>query len=82
MEEEKHESIEAQEQAQEEWKKMVETTAEMTLLPMTQSWWTGANIPGKKVQQMTYVAGIGSYEKDCREKLDGWKGFTLSPTKV
>lgn len=70
-------SIEPQADAQAEWCAFVDATARKTLFPFTDSWWTGANIPGKKVQLLTYVMGIEMYEKQCREKLDGWKGFDI-----
>ena len=41
------------------------------------SWWNGANIPGKKAECMIYVGGINMYEAQCREKIDGWKGFDV-----
>ena len=41
------------------------------------SWWNGSNVPGKKAQNMTYIQGIQSYEAECRETLDGWKGFEV-----
>jgi len=48
-----------------------------TLFPFTNSWWNGSNIPGKKAQNMTYIGGIDNYEKQCREKMEGWKGFEV-----
>jgi hypothetical protein len=48
-----------------------------TLYPFTNSWWNGSNIPGKKTQNMTYIGGIDNYEKQCREKMEGWKGFEI-----
>lgn len=63
--------------AQEQWIEMVNNLASMTLLPLTNSWWTGANVPGKKVQNLTYVMGIQQYEATCREVLDSMKGFAV-----
>ena len=37
----------------------------------------GANIPGKKAENMIYVGGINMYEAQMREKIDGWKGFNV-----
>jgi len=56
---------------------MVDKLAGMTLFPLTSSWWTGGNIPGKKPQMLTYILGIKQYEATCREALDSNKGFAV-----
>ena len=63
--------------AQDDWVEMVDKINNYTLLPLTNSWWTGANIPGKKVQMLTYVGGIQQYEAQCREMLNNLKGFEV-----
>jgi hypothetical protein len=70
-------SIEPTRAAEEEWKALIKAMNDQTLFPETPSWWTGGNIPGKKAEPLTYVAGIDSYEKDCHARLDGWKGFEI-----
>jgi hypothetical protein len=40
---------------------------------------TGANIPGKKSENMIYVGGINMYEKEIRSKMEGWQGFEVLP---
>lgn len=77
LESEGAKSIDAKHEAQIEWKKMVEETANYTLIPQTTSWWNGGNIPGKKAEGMSYVMGIEVYEKQCRETMEGWKGFDV-----
>ena len=37
----------------------------------------GANIPGKRAECMIHVGGINMYEKQVREKMDGWQGFDV-----
>lgn len=37
----------------------------------------GANIPGKKREQMVYLAGVDVYNKVVFEALEGWKGFEV-----
>ncbi|KAK0280507.1 hypothetical protein LTR35_008149 [Friedmanniomyces endolithicus] len=69
--------IEAKRQAEQEWKAMLDAMSQMTLIRLTDSWWNGANIPGKKSENMVYVAGINTYEKQIREKMDGWQGFDV-----
>lgn len=50
----------------------------MTLYPRTKSWFMGANIPGKPVEILYYLAGIPRYIDSCRETL----GFKFSKTFV
>lgn len=63
--------------AEEEWKANMNAMVKHTLFPFTDSWWNGANVPGKKAENMTYIAGINAYEAQCRATMDGWKGFEI-----
>ncbi len=50
-----------------------------TLYPQANSWYMGANIPGKPRIFMPYVGGVGVYRKTCDEvAANGYEGFTLS----
>lgn len=75
MESENVKSITPTATAQEDWVEMVDRHNSGTLFPLTNGWWTAGNIPGKKVQMLTYVLGIQQYEAQCREILQEWKGF-------
>jgi hypothetical protein len=75
-------TIEPSQKAQDGWAKMIDERAKLTLFPLTNSWWNGSNIPGKKVQILTYIGGINRYEAQCRETLDGWKGFDVRGGEV
>ena len=77
MENEHVKSINPTEVAQEEWVEMVDSLTKYTLFPLTNSWWNASNIPGKKVQMLTYILGIQQYEAQCRAILDEWKGFQI-----
>jgi len=77
LEKENAKSIEPKVSAEAEWKTQINTMNDYTLFPLTSSWWTGGNIPGKKAENMTYIGGIDLYEKTCREKLTGWEGFNV-----
>ncbi|KAH0844012.1 Cyclopentanone 1,2-monooxygenase [Fonsecaea pedrosoi] len=77
LEKEHAKSIEPTPEAQDEWKKTVLATTEGSLIPLTNSWWTGANIPGKKAELVTFCHGIENYEKEILKTLDGWKGFDI-----
>lgn len=70
-------SIEALSTAEDEWAAYVEAQNAQTLFPLTASWWTGANIPGKKAQMLTYLLGLGEYTKETRERLDRLEGFDI-----
>ena len=70
-------SIEATHEAEDEWEAYVNTQNAPTLMPFTESWWTGSNIPGKKTQQLTYLKGLNVYEEEIMAKLEGWKGFDV-----
>lgn len=82
LESEGGKTIEAEKQAEEEWKALLNMMTQHTLFPFTDSWWNGSNIPGKKAENMTYVAGINSYEAQCRATMDGWKGFNVVSGKA
>jgi hypothetical protein len=43
------------------------------------SWYTGANIPGKPRIFMPYVGGVGTYRKHCDAvAARNYEGFTLT----
>nr|PZN72165.1 MAG: cyclohexanone monooxygenase [Bacillota bacterium] len=70
--------IEAEEQAEENWVKHVTEVAEQTLYPKANSWYVGANIPGKPRIFYPYVGGVGTYRQICDDVAEkGYEGFTL-----
>lgn len=70
-------SIEALPEAEDDWAAYVDAQNAPTLFPLTESWWTGANIPGKKPQMLTYLHGLGTYNKEIRGRLDQLEGFDV-----
>jgi len=58
-------AIEATEEAEDAWVEHVNQAAEATLYPLANSWYLGANIPGKRRVFMPYVAGVGVYRDKC-----------------
>jgi hypothetical protein len=70
-------SIEGQRSAEEQWKQAIQEANDQTLLPLTDSWYMGANIPGKKREQLNYLGGIEKYERECRTALATLDGFTV-----
>ncbi|KAL6721962.1 hypothetical protein ACLMJK_001067 [Lecanora helva] len=78
MQEKGVKSIEATREAEEEWKKKVEELSNETLFPGTNSWYMGANIPGKPREQLNYAGGMPRYERELRGSLeDGFRGFAV-----
>ena len=71
-------SIEGQRSAEEQWKQAIQEANDQTLLPLTDSWYMGANIPGKKREQLNYLGGIQKYENECRTALATLEGFTVT----
>jgi len=50
------------------------------LLLGTDSWWVGANIPGKPRTLYPYVGGVGPFRVICQEVAEkGYEGLVLSP---
>jgi cyclohexanone monooxygenase len=71
--------IEPMQQAQDDWVVHVREVAEATLMPEADSWYVGANIPGKPRVFMPYFAGFERYWKICDEVVaDGYRGFELT----
>lgn len=71
--------IEAETDAQDAWVQHVNEVAERTLFVRANSWYMGANIPGKPRTFMPYVGGFGTYRKRCEEvAASGYQGFRLS----
>jgi len=73
-------TIEAQPEAEENWVRLVTKFADKTLMTKADSWYLGANIPGKPRVFMAYLAGVGNYRKTCDKVAENdYEGFTLTP---
>ena len=71
-------TIEPSEEAQEAWVEHVNQVAEPTLFPSTNSWYVGANIPGKTRVFMPYIGGFPVYVEKCKEvAAKGYEGFSM-----
>jgi cation diffusion facilitator CzcD-associated flavoprotein CzcO len=72
-------SIEPTIEAQDAWVEHVNLIASYTLYPKANSWYMGANVPGKTRVFMPYAGGVGEYRKKCDEvAAKGYEGFALS----
>jgi len=73
-----HETIEATDEAEERWVEHVAEVGDATLFPQANSWYVGANIPGKPRVLLAYLGGVGPYRKLCDEvAASGYEGFAL-----
>jgi len=71
-------TVEPTASAQQSWVDHVNELADLTLYPKANSWYLGANIPGKKRVFMPYVGGVGRFRRHCEEvAADGYPGFVL-----
>ena len=73
-------TIEAEQQAEDQWVKHVFEVADGTMLtaPSCSSWYLGVNIPGKPRVFMPYVGGVGNYRAKCSSvAANGYEGFKL-----
>jgi len=74
--------IEADEKAEYRWIEHVKEVAAHTLLPTAESWYLGANIPGKPRIFMVYLGGGKQYKVKCDDvALKGYEGFILHPAE-
>ena len=72
--------IEATHEAEDGWVAHVNEVAEKTLYPQANSWYMGANIPGKPRVFMPYAGGMARYRAICAGiARNGYEGFALSP---
>ena len=70
--------IEAVQRAQDAWVEHVNEVANSTLYPLANSWYMGANIPGKPRVFMPYVGGVPAYTRKVNEAVrKGYEGFLL-----
>jgi len=71
--------IEANPEAQEQWVEHVRHVADGTLYYKADSWFIGANVPGKPRVFMPYVGGVDAFQRECREVVaEGYRGFHLA----
>jgi cyclohexanone monooxygenase len=69
--------ITAEQSAQQAWVEHVNEVGNSSLYPNCNSWYLGANIPGKPRVFMPYL-GFPPYAEKCRHVADnGYEGFEL-----
>ncbi|MFF0446787.1 hypothetical protein ACFYT4_10285 [Streptomyces sp. NPDC004609] len=71
--------IEATEEAENDWVDHVNTVSAGTVFMRADSWYLGANVPGKPRVFMPYVGGVGHYRQTCdRIAANGYEGFSVN----
>ena len=71
--------IEATRAAEDAWMAHHEEVAAETLFPSCNSWYVGANVPGKPRTVTPYTGGFSTYIEKCEAVVaNGYEGFTLT----
>ena len=71
--------IEADGSAEDAWVAHVNEIADLTLFPRANSWYMGANVPGKPRVFLPYIGGCGLYRQKCDEVVaQNYRGFKFS----
>ncbi|GAA1835687.1 NAD(P)/FAD-dependent oxidoreductase [Pseudonocardia alni subsp. carboxydivorans] len=71
--------IEPTAEGEQEWVDHHEETAGATLVPKTDSWYMGSNVPGKPRRMLSYIGGVGTYRQKCEEEAAaGYPKFAIT----
>ena len=72
-------TIEPTETAEAGWVQHVNDCADITLFPTANSWYMGANVPGKPRVFLPYIGGVDTYRRTCDEVVErDMLGFRLT----
>jgi len=70
--------VEATDAAEKEWTEHVKMCGDATLYVKANSYYMGANVPGKPRVFLPYVGGVGPYRQKCQEvAANEYEGFVL-----
>jgi cation diffusion facilitator CzcD-associated flavoprotein CzcO/acetyl esterase/lipase len=73
------ETIEPTELAESGWDQHVRDCAAITLHPTANSWYMGANVPGKPRVFLPYIGGVDAYRRACDDVVaHGYLGFRMT----
>jgi cation diffusion facilitator CzcD-associated flavoprotein CzcO len=71
-------TIEATPDAEDTWTRTVDENARATLYPTANSWYMGANVPGKPRVFLPFIGGLPLYREACDEvAANDYRGFVL-----
>jgi cyclohexanone monooxygenase len=83
MRENGHDTTEPTAEAEAAWVAQTNAIAAETLLPETDSWWMGTNVPGKPRVCMIFLAGANVYRQICADVVAAnYRGFALESAKA
>jgi len=72
-------TMEPDAEAEDRWVHHVNEVADFTLFKQADSWYLGANIPGKPRVFMPYVGGFGNYRAKCDQVVEeNYAGFSFT----
>jgi len=74
-------AVEPTADSEEAWANEVSALANITLFPRTDSWWTGANIPGKPRYFSVYLGGSIYYQRISDMADKGYEGFVFEQAR-
>ena len=75
--------VDADEAAQVAWAHEVADMAEKTLYTKANSWYMGANVPGKPRVFLMYIGGLDRYVERCDKIVsDGYAGFNFTAGEI
>jgi cyclohexanone monooxygenase len=75
-------AMEPTEAAEASWDREISDLANRTLYPRTNSWYTGANIPGKPRQFLAHPLGSRYFDRLDEIAQDGFDGFVFEPVQL
>ena len=74
-------TVEPTHEAELDWDREISALADKTLFPRTDSWYTGANIPGKPRHFCVHLGGSGYFHRIAEVAEEGYEGFVFSPVE-
>src|SRR5215469_3577010 len=73
------ETVEPTELAESGWDQHVRDCGAITLYPTANSWYMGANVPGKPRVFLPYIGGVDAYRRACDDvAAQGYLGFRMT----
>ena len=76
------EAVDVRQEAEDAWVQHVNDVAGQSLLSQANSWYLGANVPGKPRVFMPYAGGVGEFRRICEGvAAAGYREFTMSPLR-
>lgn len=74
-------TVEPKVESEDAWAAEVSGIANATLFPRTDSWWTGANIPGKPRYFSAHLIGLLYYQRIAEVADKEYQGFVFEPAR-